>query len=42
MDDKRDEDLELPGGARLPMSIYTISPEGFQPILDLLSALSKR
>jgi hypothetical protein len=39
---RRDEDLELPGGARFPMKIYTISSEGFQPILDLLSILTKR
>jgi hypothetical protein len=39
---RRDEDLELPGGARFPMKIYTISPEGLQPILNLLSTLSKR
>jgi hypothetical protein len=39
---RRDEDLELPGGARFPMKIYTISPEGLQSILNLLSTLSKR
>lgn len=38
---RRDEDLELPGGARFPMKIYTISPEGLQPILNLLSILTK-
>ena len=38
---RRDEDLELPGGARLPMKIYTISAEGLDPILNLLSTLSK-
>ena len=38
---RRDEDLELPGGLRLPMKIYAISPEGLEPILNLLSALSK-
>ena len=39
---KRDEDLELPGGRRLPMTVYTINAEGLQPISDLLSAVSKR
>lgn len=38
----RDEELELPGGARFLMRIYTISPEGLQPILNLLSTLTKR
>ena len=38
---RKDEELDLPGGARFPMKIYTISPEGLQPILKLLSALAK-
>lgn len=38
---RRDEDLELPGGKRYSMKIYSISLEGLEPILDLLSRLSK-
>jgi hypothetical protein len=40
--DRRDEELELSAGTRFPMKIYTIRPEGLQPILSLLSAFSKR
>ncbi len=39
---RKDDDLELPGGARFPMRIYSMSPEGLQPILNLLAALAKR
>ena len=39
---RRDEALDLPGGARFPMKIYTISPEGLEPISNLLSILSNR
>src|ERR1017187_1470291 len=39
---RKDDDLELPGGGRFAMKIYSISPEGLQPILDLLSELAKR
>ena len=39
---KRGEDLELPGGRRFPMTVYTISAEGLHPLADLLSAVSKR
>jgi len=39
---KRDEVLDLPGGRRFQMKIYSISPEGLQPILDLLSALREK
>ncbi|MGA2260302.1 MAG: hypothetical protein ABSH28_02570 [Acidobacteriota bacterium] len=38
----KDEELELPEGRRYLMKIYTISPEGLQPILNLLSTLSQR
>ena len=38
---RREEELELPGRAPLVMKIYTISPDGLQPILDLLSVLSQ-
>jgi hypothetical protein len=39
---KRDEDLDLPGGVRIPMSIYSITQQGLQPIMNLLSTLYKR
>ena len=39
---RREEELELPGGSKLLMKIYTISPEGRQPIISLLSALTKQ
>jgi hypothetical protein len=38
---KKADALELPGRAPLLMTIYSISPEGLQPILHLLSALSQ-
>jgi len=38
---RRSELLELPEGARFLVNIYTISPEGLEPILNLLSSLSK-
>jgi hypothetical protein len=33
--------LELGGGARYVMNIYSIRPEGIEPILSLLAALAK-
>ena len=38
---KSEDALDLPGGRRLVMAIYSIRPEGVQPILDLLSKLPK-
>jgi hypothetical protein len=35
----KDENLELAEGMHFPMTIYTISPEGLQPIMNLLAAL---
>jgi hypothetical protein len=37
----KEDALELPGGRQFTMKIYTISPEGLQPILELLSAFSQ-
>ena len=39
--ESRDEMLELPEGARFLIRIYSISPEGLEPIRNLLSALVK-
>ena len=39
---KRAEALDLPGGRRFEMTIYSISVEGLQSISDLLAAVSKR
>jgi hypothetical protein len=39
---KRAEALDLPGGRRFEMTIYSISGEGLRPISDLLAAVSKR
>jgi len=39
---KREEVLDLPGGRRFEMKIYSISPEGLQPISELLSALREQ
>jgi|SRR5579862_8696715 len=38
----KEDALDLPGGKRFVMRIYSISPEGLEPILDLLSALSRQ
>ena len=38
----RAEALELTGGRRIEMTIYSISVEGLQPISELLAAVSKR
>jgi hypothetical protein len=38
----RDEELDIPGGIRFPMRIYSITPEGRQPIAGLLSILAGR
>jgi len=37
----KDDAIDLPGGKRYVMKIYTISTEGLQPILNLLSTLSR-
>ena len=37
----KDDSLDLPGGKRFEMKIYSITPAGRQPILDLLSSLAK-
>lgn len=37
----RNEELELPGGRRFAMKIYTITPDGVEPIANLLAALSQ-
>lgn len=39
---RKDEDLELPGGVRFPMEVYSIRPEGLQPTLNLLATLARR
>jgi len=39
--DKKEDALDLPGGARFAMSLYAIRPEGIDPILSLLSAVAK-
>ena len=38
----RDESLDIPGRPPLPMKIYSITPEGLEPISNLLSRLSQR
>ncbi len=38
---KKEDGLDLPGGARFTMNLYSIRPEGLQPILSLLSAVLK-
>ena len=38
---KKEDALDLPGGRRFAMTIYSISSEGLQPILDLLSTLAQ-
>jgi hypothetical protein len=38
----RDESLDLPGGVHIPMKIYSITQEGLQPILNLLSTYFNR
>ena len=38
---KNEDAIDLPGGTRFVMTIYSIRPEGVQPILGLLAALSK-
>jgi hypothetical protein len=37
---KKEDMLDLPAGKRFVMTIYSISSEGLQPILDLLSTLA--
>ena len=39
---KKEDALDLPGGRRFEMTIYSISSEGLQPILDLLSTLAQQ
>jgi hypothetical protein len=38
---KKEDAIDLPGGKRFSMTVYSIRPEGLQPILSLLSTLSK-
>ena len=38
----RDENLDIPGRPPLLMKIYSITPEGLEPISSLLSRLSQR
>jgi hypothetical protein len=40
MNEKEDA-IGLPGGTRFTMTVYSIRPEGLEPILSLLSHLSK-
>jgi hypothetical protein len=37
----KEDALDLPGGRRFVMKIYSISPEGLEPILNLLARLSQ-
>ncbi len=37
----KEDTLDLPGGKRLAMKIYSITAEGQQPILGLLSAIAQ-
>jgi hypothetical protein len=39
---KKEEALDLPGGKRFVMTIYSISSEGLHPILDLLLTLAEQ
>jgi hypothetical protein len=38
---KKEDAIDLPGGTRFTMTVYSIRPEGLEPILSLLSSLSK-
>lgn len=39
--DKKEDGIDLPGGKRFTMTVYSIRPEGLQPILSLLARLKE-
>jgi hypothetical protein len=39
---KQEDALDLPGGKRFLITIYSISPAGLQPIRELLSTLAQQ
>jgi hypothetical protein len=39
---KKEDAIDLPGGKRFLITIYSISPNGLQPIRELLSTLAQQ
>ena len=38
----KEDALDLPGGKKFVMKIYSITPEGLHPILNLLAAVARK